>query len=79
MIEILVKIIIAAVIAIVFVVSFRDEWRRLRAREDEYDAFERSRARRQKEMDRHRIAVARACLMQEAAQIHFVGEVRTRD
>ena len=75
MIEILVKIIIVAVAVIVFAASFREEWRRLRAREREYDAFERNRARRQAECDRHARAVARAVLMQEHARIHFVGEV----
>lgn len=70
----IVKAIIAAVAAIVFVVSFRDEWRRLRNAEREYDAFERNRARRQAECDRHARAVARAVLMQEHARIHFVGE-----
>jgi len=59
MIEILVKIIIVAVAAIVFVVSFRDEWKRLRAREDEYDAFERRRVLRQRDYDRHAKAAAR--------------------
>ena len=59
MIEILVKIIIVAVAAIVFVVSFRDEWKRLRAREDEYDAFERRRVIRQRDYDRHAKAAAR--------------------
>ena len=74
MIEILVKIIIVAVAVIVFVASFREEWRRLRKKEREYDAFERNRARRQAECDRHARAVARAVLMQEHARIHFVGE-----
>ena len=76
MIEILVKIIIVAVAAIVFVVSFRDEWRRLRAREDEYDAFEQRRADRQDVFDKHAVEVAHWMLMQDAAQIHFVGEAR---
>jgi hypothetical protein len=76
MIEILVKIIIVAVAAIVFVASFRDEWRRLRAREDEYDAFEQRRADRQDEFDQHAVEVAHWMLMQDAAQIHFVGEAR---
>lgn len=44
MIEILVKIIIVAVAVIVFAVSFREEWRRLRNAEREYDAFEQHRA-----------------------------------
>ena len=58
------------------IIDHRKRWKQ----EDAEDAvFERNRRKRQKEMDRHRIAVARACLMQEAAQIHFVGEVRTRD
>ena len=74
MIEILVKIIIVAVAAVVFAVSFRDSWKQLRAREREYDAFELNRARRQAECDRHARAVARAVLMQEHARIHFVGE-----
>ena len=76
MIEILVKIIIVLSAGIVFFVSFRGEWQRLRAQEDEYDAFERGRADRQAEFDRHARAVARALLMQEYARIHFVGEVR---
>lgn len=74
MIEILVKIIIVAVAVIVFVASFREEWKRLRKKEREYDAFELNRARRQAECDRHARAVARAVLMQEHARIHFVGE-----
>lgn len=64
MIEILVKIIIVAVAAIVFVTSFRDEWRRLRAREDEYDAFEHRRVIRQRDYDRHAKAVARRELIE---------------
>ena len=74
MIEILVKIIIVAVAVIVFAASFREEWKRLRNAEREYDAFERNRARRQAVFDRHAQEVARAVLMQEHARIHFVGE-----
>ena len=74
MIGILVKIIIVAVAAIVFVASFHDEWKRIRADEREYDAFQASRVRRQAEFDRHAQAVAKAMLWQEAAKIHFVGE-----
>lgn len=64
MIEILVKIIIVAVAVIVFAVSFRDEWRQLRAREREYDAFERRRVIRQRACDRHAKAVARRELIE---------------
>jgi hypothetical protein len=64
MIEILVKIIIVAVAAIVFVAAFREEWQKLRAREDEYDAFERRRALRQRDYDRHAKATARRELIE---------------
>lgn len=58
MFEGIVKAIIVAVAAIVFVASFHDEWKRLRADEREYDAFQASRVRRQADFDRHAIAVA---------------------
>lgn len=74
MIEIFVKIIIVAASATVFGYTFREEWRRLRAREDEYDAFEKHRVERQAEFDQHARAVARAMLMQDYAKVHFVGE-----
>lgn len=64
MIEVMVKIVIVAVAAIVFVVSFRDEWKRLRAREDEYDAFEYRRVLRQHDFDRHAKAAARRELIE---------------
>lgn len=64
MIGILVKIIIVAVCAVVFGASFREEWQRLRAREDEYDAFERRRVIRQRDYDRHAKAVARRELIE---------------
>ena len=58
MFEGIVKAIIVAVAAIVFVASFHDEWKRLRADKREYDAFQASRVRRQADFDRHAIAVA---------------------
>ena len=70
----IVKWIIAAVSIIVFATGFSDEWGKLRRQEREYDAFERGRAERQEEFDRHARAVARALLMQEYARVHFVGE-----
>ena len=73
--DVLAKVIIVTVSAIVFVAVFRDEWRKLRAQEREYDAFQRSREERQAEFDRHAKALARAMLMEQAAKIHFVGEV----
>ena len=69
MIEILVKIIIVAVAVIVFAASFRDEWRRLRAQENEYDAFESNRARRQEECDLRALAVAKRELIDAWVEI----------
>lgn len=77
MIEIVVKAIIVAAALIVFVVSFRDEWHRIRKEEREYDAFQRHREERQDEFDQHAVEVAHWMLMQEAAKIHFVGEVQS--
>lgn len=64
MIEILVKIIIVAVAVVVAATAFREEWQKLRAREDEYDAFERRRVIRQRACDRHAKAVARRELIE---------------
>lgn len=64
MFEGIVKAIIVAVAAIVFVASFHDEWKRLRADEREYDAFERRRVIRQRACDRHAKAVARRELIE---------------
>ena len=64
MIEILVKIIIVAVAAVVFAVTFHDSWKQLRAREREYDAFERRRKLRQLDFDRHAKANARQELIE---------------
>lgn len=72
----MIKLIIVAVAAIVSVTSFREEWRRLRAQEHEYDEFQRHRAERQAEFDHRAVEVAHWVLMQQAAQIHFVGEVQ---
>lgn len=70
----MIKLIIIAAAAIVFVAVFRDTWNDLRQKEHEYDEFERQRAGRQAVFDRHAQEVAHWCLMEQAAQIHFVGE-----
>ena len=54
----IVKWIIVVAALVVFVASFREEWKRLRANEREYDAFQIARIRRQADFDRHAIAVA---------------------
>ena len=64
MIEILVKVIIVVAALVVFVASFREEWKKLRSREREYDAFERRRVIRQRACDRHAKAVARRELIE---------------
>lgn len=70
----MIKLIIIAAAAIVFVAVFRDSWNDLRQKEHEYDEFERQRAERQTVFDRHAQEVVHWCLMEQAAQIHFVGE-----
>lgn len=67
--DILAKIIIVAVAAIVFVASFADEWKRLRAREREYDEFELCRVKRQEDFDRHAVAVAKRELIDTWVEI----------
>ena len=76
MIEILVKIIIVAVAVIVFGAFFREEWRRLRNAEREYDAFEQRRADRRAAVIARDQELTKRCLMETAAQIHFVGEIK---
>ena len=76
MIEILVKGIIVVAAVIVFVASFREEWKKLRNREREYDDFENNRARRQEECDLRALAVAKRELIDEWVQIHFAGDAR---
>ena len=58
------RIIFALILVVEFVVIFRDEWKKLRSREDEYDAFERRRVIRQRDYDRHAKAVARRELIE---------------
>lgn len=70
MIEIVVKAIIVAAALIVFVVSFRDEWHRIRKEEREYDAFQTARVRRQADFDRHAIAVAHRELIDTWASLN---------
>lgn len=68
--------IVILIIAAVFVIGEFAERRKQWKQEDaEDEAFELSRIRRQEEFDRHSRAVARAMLMEQAAKIHFVGEV----
>lgn len=71
MIEILVKVVIVAVCAAVFGASFREEWQRLRAREDEYDAFEQHRAERQAVFDQHAQEVAHRVLIETCETIRI--------
>lgn len=70
------RIIFALIVGAEFVLIFRDEWKKLRNREREYDAFESNRARRQKECDLRALAVAKRELIDEWVQIHFAGETR---
>ena len=58
------RIILALILVVEFVVIFRDEWKKLRSREREYDAFERRRVIRQRACDRHAKAVARRELIE---------------
>ncbi len=58
------RIIFALILVVEFVVIFRDEWKKLRSREREYDAFERRRVIRQRACDRHAKAVARRELIE---------------
>ena len=58
------RIIFALILVVEFVVICRDEWKKLRSREREYDAFERRRVIRQRACDRHAKAVARRELIE---------------
>lgn len=58
------RIIFALILVVEFVVIFRAEWKKLRSREREYDAFERRRVIRQRACDRHAKAVARRELIE---------------
>lgn len=71
MIEILVKIIIVAVAVIVFGAFYREEWRNLRARESEYEAFEQHRAERQAVFDQHAQEVAHRALIKTCETIYL--------
>lgn len=73
MIEILVKVIIVVAALVVFVASFREEWKKLRAQEREYDTFESNRARRQKECDIRALAVAKRELIDAWVEITSTG------
>lgn len=75
-IEILTNIVIVAVCVIVFGAFFREEWRNLRARENEYEAFEQRRAERRAAVIARDQELTKRCLMKTAAQIHFVGEIK---
>lgn len=70
------RIIFALIVGAEFVLIFRDEWKKLRNREREYDDFENNRARRQEECDLRALAVAKRELIDEWVQIHFAGEAR---
>lgn len=72
----IVKTVYVLICLIVFVTSFVDGWHAVREEEQEYDAFEQRRADRQDVFDQHAVDVAHWMLMQDAAQIHFVGEAR---
>ena len=58
------RIIFALILVVEFAVIFKDEWKKLRSREREYDAFERRRVIRQRACDRHAKAVARRELIE---------------
>lgn len=58
------RIIFALILVVEFVVIFRYEWKKLRSREREYDAFEHRRVIRQRDYDRHAKAVARRELIE---------------
>lgn len=58
------RIIFALILVVEFVAIFKDEWKKLRSREREYDAFERRRVIRQRACDRHAKAVARRELIE---------------
>ena len=63
------RIIFALIVGAEFVLIFRDEWKKLRNREREYDAFENNRARRQKECDLRALAVAKRELIDAWVEI----------
>ena len=58
------RIIFTLIVGAEFVLIFGDEWKKLRSREREYDAFERRRVIRQRACDRHAKAVARRELIE---------------
>ena len=58
------RIIFALILVVEFAVIFRDEWKKLRQREREYDAFQRRRVIRQRDFDRHAKAIARRDLIE---------------
>ena len=58
------RIIFALILVVEFAAIFKDEWKKLRSREREYDAFERRRVIRQRACDRHAKAVARRELIE---------------
>lgn len=58
------RIIFALILVVEFVLIFADEWKKLRQREREYDAFQRRRVIRQRDFDRHAKATARRDLIE---------------
>ena len=67
--DIAARIIFALIVGAEFVLIFRDEWKKLRRREREYDAFQTARIRRQADFDRHAVATAHRELIDTWAQI----------
>ena len=67
----MIKLIIIAAAAIVFVAVFRDTWNDLRQKEHEYDEFERRRAERQAQIDRQNQAIAHRVLIETCETIYI--------
>ena len=67
----MIKLIIIAVAAIVFVAVFRDTWNDLRRKEHEYDEFERRRAERQAQIDRQNQAIAHRVLIEQCETVYI--------
>ena len=67
----MIKLIIIAAAAIVFVAVFRDSWNDLRQKEHEYDEFERRRAERQAQIDRQNQAIARRVLIEQCETLYI--------
>ena len=64
------RIIFALIVGAEFVLIFRDEWKKLRRREREYDAFQTARIRRQEDFERHAVAIAHRELIDTWASLN---------